>query len=171
MSPRNAGLVLLTQPVVMALVSPLAGRLSDKVSPRFLASIGMSLTTLGLLMLTIIHEDTGLLLILPTLVVLGLGFAFFSSPNSNAVMSSVERRQYGVASGALGTMRTTGQMLSMGIAMLLFAVYMGQSQITPDVYPQFLLAARTGFVIFAVVCIGGVVASLARGRSGRGDRT
>ena len=72
-----------------------------------------------------------------SLILLGFGFAIFSSPNTNAVMSSVEKRFYGVASGALGTMRVTGQMLSMGMTMLIFAIYIGRVQITPEYYSLF----------------------------------
>ncbi len=55
----------------------------------------------------------------------------FSSPNSNAVMGSVERKVYGVAAGALATMRMTGQTFSIGIAMMIFAIVIGPVQCTP----------------------------------------
>ena len=80
-------------------------------------------------------------------------------------MSAVQKRFYGVASGVLSTMRATGQMLSMGIALLLFAVYMGHTQITPQNFPQFLQSARTAFIIFSLLCLGGTFASLVRGSS------
>jgi hypothetical protein len=93
---------------------------------------------------------------------MGIGFGLFSSPNSNAIMSSVEKKHLGVASGVVGTMRMVGQMLSMGIAMMILSVYIGQKQITPDVYPGFVAGMRTGFVIFSILCIIGIFASLAR---------
>lgn len=164
-SPQNAGLVLIIQPVIMALLSPVAGRLSDRIEPRVLASAGMAITTAGLVLLVFLDQETGLAFIMTDLALLGLGFALFSSPNSNAVMSSVERRFYGVASGTLGTMRLIGQMFSLGIAMLLFALYMGQVRITPERYPLFLTSIRTGFIIFAALCLAGAFASLARGRT------
>jgi EmrB/QacA subfamily drug resistance transporter len=162
--PEHAGLILVSQPVVMAVLSPLAGRLSDRVEPRLLASIGMALTTLGLVLLAFLNQDTGFGFILTSLIILGSGFGLFSSPNTNAVMSSVEKKFYGVASGTLGTMRLIGQMLSLGIAMLLFALYLGQVQITPEYYPLFVKSIRTAFIIFAVLCFGGIFASLARGK-------
>jgi hypothetical protein len=97
-------------------------------------------------------------------MVLGMGFGLFSSPNTNAVMSSVERRFYGVAAGTLGTMRMTGMMLSMGIATLIFSLIMGRVQITPEYHPVFLESVRIAFGIFAGLCFGGVFASLARGK-------
>ena len=162
--PQNAGLILVSQPVIMAIFSPLAGRLSDKIEPRIVASAGMTLTVIGLLLFTLLSENTGLTFIVLCLILLGFGFALFSSPNTNAVMSSVEKRYYGVASATLGTMRLTGQMFSMGIVMLVFALYLGRAQIKPENYPAFLTSAKTAFIIFAVLCFGGIFASLARGK-------
>ena len=165
LSPSDAGLVLVVQPVIMAILAPVAGRLSDRIDPRTLASIGMGITTAGLVLLIFVNQATNLWYIMVILFILGVGFGLFSSPNSNAVMSSVERKTYGVASGTLGTMRVIGQMLSLGIATLLFALYMGQVQITPEYYTSFLHATRTGFIVFSILCIGGIFASLARGKT------
>ena len=113
--PKLAGLVLVCQPVVMVIGSPFAGRLSDKIEPRIVASSGMAVTAIGLYLLASVHRDTSLEIIMADLVLLGLGFALFSSPNTNAVMSSVDKRFYGVASGTFGTMRLTGQMFSIWV--------------------------------------------------------
>jgi EmrB/QacA subfamily drug resistance transporter len=166
-SPEHAGLILIAQPVIMVICSPIAGSLSDRIEPRLVASIGMALTTAGLVMLTFLGSDTGLQYILISLVILGLGFGFFSSPNTNAVMSSVERKFYGVASGTLGTMRLTGQAFSMGMALLLFALYIGRVQITPEYYPLFLKSMKLAFSISAALCFAGIFASIARGRTHR----
>jgi len=164
-TPERAGLILIAQPVMMAIFSPVAGSLSDRIEPRIIASIGMALTTAGLVMLVFVSGDISLSYILASLVVLGLGFGFFSSPNTNAVMGSVDRKSYGVASGMLGTMRLTGQTLSMGIALLLFALYMGRVQISPEYYPLFLKSMRTAFIISGALCFGGIFASIARGKT------
>jgi hypothetical protein len=79
-------------------------------------------------------------------------------------MSSVEKKFYGIASGILATMRLTGQMLSLGIVMLIFGVYIGKVQIMPEYYPLFLKSVKAAFAIFAVLCFGGIFASLARGK-------
>lgn len=164
MGPESAGMILVSQPAVMALFSPLAGSLSDRIEPRVVASIGMALTTLGLSSFIFLDTGTPLGLIVACLIVLGFGFALFSSPNTNAVMSSVESRHCGVASGTLGTMRLTGQMFSMGIAMLIFAVVMGRVPITPEYYGQFLVSTRIAFAVFTALCFAGIFMSLARGR-------
>jgi EmrB/QacA subfamily drug resistance transporter len=164
LSPQNAGLILISQPVVMAILSPLAGRLSDRIEPRVVASTGMALTAVGLGLFIFLSPETTLTFIMAGLIILGFGFALFSSPNTNAVMSSVEKKFYGVASATLGTMRLTGQMLGMGIAILTFALYIGRVQITPAYYPLFLRSAQAAFSISAVLCFAGIFASLARGK-------
>ncbi len=164
LSPRSAGLVMLSQPVIMAVFSPLAGRLSGRIEPGVLASAGMSMSAIGLLLTAFLGSQAPLAYIVGILMLCGLGFALFSSPNMSAIMGSVERRQYGVASATTGVMRLVGQMLSMGVAALVISMYVGEVQITPDRYPAFLQAFRTGFVVFALLCAGGIVASLARGR-------
>ena len=165
LSPGNAGVVLVAMPVVQAVFSPLTGRLSDRIEPRLLASSGMALTTVGLLLLVFIGADTALWYIIGCLVLLGAGFALFSSPNINAVMSSVDRKSLGVASATLATMRLTGQMFSLGIAMLLISLFMGRVQVTPEVYPQYIRSLQTALAIFTALCIGGIFASMARGKT------
>jgi len=163
-TPQHAGMILISQPVVMAIFSPFAGRLSDKIEPRVVASFGMGLTAAGLILFTSLGRDTHVGFIITGLVLLGFGFALFSSPNTNAVMSSIDKRFYGVGSATLGTMRLTGQMLSMGIAMIVFALHIGSVRITPEYYPLFLTSMKTAFIIFAALCFGGIFASLARGK-------
>jgi len=164
LSPQSAGVILVSAPVVQAIFSPLAGRLSDKIEPRIVASTGMGLTVVGLVFFTFLSEETSLGFIVAGLVILGFGFALFSSPNTNAVMSSVGKRVYGVASATLATMRQVGMMFSMGIAMLLFAIDIGRVQIIPEYYPLFLKSVNSAFIIFVVLCFGGIFASLARGK-------
>lgn len=164
LSPREAGTLLVAQPIMMALLSPLAGRLSDRLEPRLLASIGMALTALVLLALYALDAATPLWELVAILVVLGTSFAMFSSPNTNAVMSSVEKKFYGVASGTLGTMRMTGQMLSMAIATLVLAVTLGDVALGPENSRGILSCVNTTFLICGVLCVFGVLASMARGR-------
>lgn len=163
-TPEHAGFILVTMPVIMVICSPIAGILSDKVEPRIISSIGMAFTTVGQIMLTFLGSNTSLILVIASLIIFGIGFGFFVSPNSNAIMSSVERKYYGVASGILGTMRLTGQAFSLGLILLLFALFMGQIHITPEYYPLFLKTMKVTFSIFAVLCFGAIFASIARGK-------
>jgi EmrB/QacA subfamily drug resistance transporter len=163
-SPQTAGLILMAQPVVMTIGSPIAGRLSDRIEPGIIASTGMAVMTIGIFFLIFVAEHTPLRFIVADLIFLGMGYALFSSPNTNAVMSSVERKFYGVASGTLGTMRSVGMMFSMGIVMLIFSIYMGRVQITPEYYPVFLKGIKVAFIIFASLCFVSIFASMVRGK-------
>jgi MFS family permease len=160
---RIAGLVMVAQAVPMTLLSPAAGALSDRFEPRVVASAGMALTAVGLAGLAaalgVPHVGPVVLL----LVVTGLGFALFSSPNTNAVMSSVDRRDYGMAASSLSTMRLTGQALSMAVVGLLLSVYVGNAKVDTVDPARLIAAGQVAFVVFGVMCGSGVVASLARG--------
>jgi len=161
---RTAGLIMISQPIAMTLLSPLAGRLSDKRNPGVIASIGMGMTATGLILLCFVTMTTPNYLILLLLMMMGVGFGLFSSPNSNAIMSSVEKRHLGVASGVVGTMRMIGQMMSMGIAMMLLSLYIGKQTINPSTYPGLISAMKTGFIIFSGLSVFGIFASLARNK-------
>ncbi|MEW6671302.1 MAG: MFS transporter [Thermodesulfobacteriota bacterium] len=160
---QTAGLILMAQPVMMALFSPLAGKISDRFEPRFISSTGMALTSCGLMLLTRLQANTPLSHIIATLFLLGFGFAVFSSPNMNAIMSSVERRFLGVASGLAGTMRVLGQLFSMGVATLVLAVVMGRVSINTAVYPQLISSIKIALTIFFGFTFAGIFISLVRG--------
>ncbi|MEN6390111.1 MAG: MFS transporter [Syntrophomonas sp.] len=159
----QAGLILLVQPVIMAVFSPLSGSLSDRIEPRLVASLGMGLSTLGLFGLAFVSANTHIGLIMALQVLSGLGFALFSSPNTNAVMSSVQPRFYGIASSTLGTMRLVGQASSMAIVTMVIAIYIGHASFDASNAPAVLSSMHTSFRVFTVLCILGVFASLARG--------
>jgi MFS family permease len=160
-TPDHAGLILITASVLMAVVTPISGRVSDKIEPRLVASVGMSLNCVALFLLIFVNAVTPVWYIVMALAVNGLGIGIFASPNTNAIMGSVSRKSLGVAAGILGTMRNTGMMISMGIIMILFSLYIGNAEIVPEYYPQFLSSVRTGFIILTVFSVFGLLAQLA----------
>jgi len=164
MSPPNAGTVLMAQPVMMALISPLAGRLADRIEPRYIATAGMSITVAGVLVFSFLRPDTPTPVIVANLIFLGTGFALFSSPNMSAIMGAVEKRYYGIASGTVATMRLLGQMLSMAIATVVLSLLVGHKAIAPENYDQFLHSIHIVFHISATLCAVGVFFSWFRGR-------
>lgn len=168
--PQTAGLILVAQPIVQAVFSPLAGRLSDRMEPRIVATSGMGLCVVGLAAFSFLTPETSLGLILASLMLLGLGFALFSSPNTNAIMSAVEPCYYGLASGMVSTMRLIGQMMSLGIAMLTFSVIMGHVEIAPAQLGELMTSIKVAFGIFAGLCLMGMLFSLARGNMKRAGR-
>lgn len=164
LSPRDAGLILIVQSVIQAVASLKSGSLSDKMSATFLATLGMGIIAVGLVGLCFITETTNLYYLGGILILLGLGFGIFSSPNTNIIMSSVEKKHYGLASATMGTMRLTGQAFSMGIAIMAISIMIGNVKMSPALSSQFIGSMRITFVICLVLCLFGVYASSARDR-------
>lgn len=155
---HQAGMLLLVQPLLMMLISPYAGSLSDKYSPARLCAWGMGLIALGVGALAFFLSWRSAWLVLPNIALIGVGFALFSAPNNNAIMSSVERRQYSMAASMLGSVRMMGQNISMSIAALLLA--MTWPGLTKS--EQLLHNMEIAFVVFAIACAVGVYTSLQR---------
>ncbi|MFA6850807.1 MAG: MFS transporter [Selenomonadaceae bacterium] len=160
----TAGMLLLLQPCMMALFSPKAGALSDRLQPRLLSSLGMAMTALGLFAFSFLTAETSMVLIGADLLFIGVGFAFFSSPNSNAVMGAVEPRYYGVASSILAVMRLSGQAISMAVVTVLLTVYTIPTVSSAEHLPSLMRGIKVIFLVLSVTCCFGVAASLARGK-------
>ena len=162
LSPQQAGLTLVWQPVFMVLLSPWAGRLSDRFDPGIISSAGMAITCLGVLFFAGINETTSFGVIIAGLSVLGAGLALFSSPNTNAVMGSVERKFYSVAAATLATMRLAGQTFSMALVMLLFSVFIGREKLGPENHAQLIKCFNLAVYAFAAMAFAGIFTSLKR---------
>lgn len=167
MPAHMAGTILVAQPLVMAIFSPLAGRLSEKIQPRYLASSGMALCATGLIAFSSLSNNTPLWFIVAILIWMGLGFALFSSPNMNTIMSSVDRNSYAQASGTAGTMRVVGQIVSMTIATFFFALFMGKIPIEEASEGVFIMIINKAFLVFGLVALLGIYFSYSRGRLDR----
>ena len=159
LSPKDAGMILIAQPVLMAVTAIFSGRLSDKISPRLLASSGMAICVVGMALLTFIEADTSYIYLIAALGILGFGFGLFSSPNTNMVMSSVTRNYYGIASATLSTMRATGMMFSMAIASLSIHLFVGNQKINDLNVGSFIHSSKIVFIIFTILCVAGIFLS------------
>lgn len=159
-SALMTGLILVTQPALQAILSPAAGWLSDRHHPRIVASAGMLVTAMALALMQFLSNSSELPAIILPLSALGIGFALFSSPNTNAVMSSVTPRVYGVASGILGSMRLLGQIFSMALASFIMSVFIGNQPISTESLPGLISSIRLTFLIMAFLCFIGVFASM-----------
>jgi MFS family permease len=170
LSPGTAGLVLAAGSFVQAVFSPLAGRLADRFPARYVASAGMGLTVLGLIALIFLGPATPYWYIIFFLCILQLGFAFFSTPITYSIMGSVDKSRVGIASATISAVRQAGMNLSLGLATMLIALYVGSLKIQPENYPQLraplLTTIRLSFVIFTVLCVLGIAASLVGPRRG-----
>jgi len=162
-TPQQSGIILVVQPLMMTILSPFAGKLSDKIEPRKLATAGMLISAIGLFMLAFIGQQTPVYMIVAVLILMGTGFGIFSSPNMNTIMSSVEKKQLGIASGTSSTMRVVGQMVSMMIATLIFSLYFSETHIAEVDNTLFNSSIRLSFTVSGLICFAGLYFSNSRG--------
>ena len=155
-SPQSAGFLLVSQPFFQAVLSPIAGKLVDRVKPQYLALIGMSLSMSGLFLFVFISAHTHILVILSGLFLIGSGLAFFISTNMNDAIGSVDRRYYGTASGMIVTIRQIGMMFSVALTMFTFSIFLGRAQITPEYYGLFLKSVKMAFILLTFLCLVGL---------------
>ncbi|MDR3203149.1 MAG: MFS transporter [Deltaproteobacteria bacterium] len=165
LSPSKAGMFLISQPVIQALLTPLSGRLSDRYDAGKLASAGMGIILLAIVIFAFtLSINTSNVLLVLTMGLTGAGFAFFSAPNTNAILSAAPQNRLGQASGVITVTRLCGQISSIALTTLIFDLVIGPGAITEEKYPAFIRAAKICFVIFAPLCLTGIAASLARGK-------
>ena len=160
LSPTMAGVVLLIQPAIMALLAPVSGWLSDKIRPEKLTTLGMLCGLTGLIIATTIDQTSSFVTIYSLLSFFGLGFALFSSSNANQIMSSITSKYYGVAASTIGTMRTLGILSSISITSAMFFVNIGDNKFTTELSLKFLQGIHTSFNIFIVISIIGIILTL-----------
>ena len=170
LDPQTAGLILLAQPAIQAFFSPFVGKLSDKIDSRYLSTLGMILLACGLICLSTLRADTPIINLIVFEVLIGIGFALFSSPNTSAVMNSVSKKDFSSAGSTISVMRQSGMVLSMAIAMCSISVFLGSTEmLNPSTVPLFLDALKITFYIGTGCCLIGAVLSYLRGPTNRGE--
>ena len=165
-SPETTGLILIVTPLIMAIGAPIAGRLSDKINPQILAAIGMIIVSIALVILCFLDETTPLYMIFISMILQGVGFSLFSTPNNNVILGSVDKKDIATASASLSTVRTIGQSFSLGLLTLVFAYIMGNVPIIPQHYPQLILSSQVTMILSTILCIIAILLSLMGIKSG-----
>ncbi|MDD1743626.1 MAG: MFS transporter [Methanomassiliicoccales archaeon] len=172
LSVLSAGLILLIMPVVMAILSPFSGLLSDRIGSRILSSAGMVIVGAGLLWMSALTVSSDTAFVSIGLFIIGLGMGIFATPNTSAVMGSVGRSQLGVASGTLATMRFVGQASSLAIMGAIVSTVAGTGVIsslfvglepTSIVSEEFVTGMSFAFIVSALIAFIGAGTSLMRG--------
>jgi len=157
LSPFITGIILAIQPIVVVIASPFAGRLSDRINGGPLTLLGIILSTTGLFMSLFIGSETAIAMIIILTIVLGLGNALFSSPNTNIFISSVDKKFYGSASAVFATVIFTGQLLSMGIILLVFSDSPGALGGMASQFKYFINSLHLTFTIYLILSILGSI--------------
>ena len=161
LDPQTTGFILIVTPALMAIVAPFSGKLSDKFEPQKLSALGMAFVAIALFMLIFLNEGTPLYIIIISMVLQGIGYGIFSSPNTNSIMGSVPRKFSPLASATVSTVRVIGQTMSLGMLTVIFAVMIGSVQIIPKYYPLLIQSSQIAFIISTILCVIAILASLA----------
>ena len=157
LSPSQAGLILTIQPIIMALVAPIAGAISDRIGTRLPSVFGLTILSLGLLLLARLGPLSSLLEIVLALTAVGVGTGTFISPNNSAIMGSAPLKRQGIAAGILATARSTGMVLGVGLAGAIFTTILASGQADDSLY----IAIRVSFLVAGgLAAIGAIIAGI-----------
>ncbi|MFD2230225.1 MFS transporter [Alkalimarinus sediminis] len=159
LSAQQAGQLLVIGPILMAISAPLFGRLADRITPTKITLAGISSTTISLIMATQVDANTSLIYICVTIILQGLGFAMFSSPNMTLIMSSVTAEHYSMASALASKTRYLGMVISMIIITLLMSTLIGEGTIRGSL-EGYLAVMQFSFITFSALLLVGVILML-----------
>ena len=162
---QMSGMILIITPIIMAVMAPNSGKLSDRIHPQKLAALGIGIAAVALAILTFLTGDTPLYIVVIAMILQGIGMGLFSSPNMNAIMSSVPPKDAPTASASQATMRTIGQTMSLGLSTLVFAWIMGTLPLATQYAGMIVSASQIICGICTAACILAVFASLVGVRS------
>ncbi len=147
LSPSEAGSIILIQTMIMMVLSPISGRLSDSYGARIITTLGSAIFAMGFLILVWVDMDTSLAFIIFGLILLGVGFGLFSSPNNSSALGSVTKNKLSIASSIMNLSRTMGNMFSTAFVIMLTSIILGDATIQPENYPALLLVVQISFCI------------------------
>lgn len=159
MTPAQAGLVLSIQPLVMAVLAPISGALSDRIGTRLPAAAGMLFLSVGLYLLSRLDGASTTSQVTLALAVVGLGIGIFVSPNNSALMGAAPRSRQGISAGIMATARSVGMVLGLGLAGAIFTTVLDGGE--PTSGPLLFAAVRAGFLgALAAALVGTLVTVL-----------
>jgi EmrB/QacA subfamily drug resistance transporter len=160
-NPAEAGLILTAQPIIMAIVAPISGTLSDRIGARLPVALGMGIIVAGLAMMSRLTATSPIIYIVSALMVTGLGIGIFISPNNSALMGSAPSNRQGIAAGLLATSRNVGMVLGIGLAGAVFTTALSNS--TAVAGAGLFSAVQASFSVMIAVALVGFIVSALRG--------
>ena len=178
LSPWNASLLLIPGYLMGALVSPFAGRLSDRLGARVVASGGLMLQVVGLLVYSTLLINSPFYFVIIGSVVNGAASNLFFPANNSAVMANAPKRAYGMASGLLRTFSNIGMVSSFAVALLVaslsiprqmaFAIFLGVGQIAGNLSLAFIDGMHSALLASISLLFVAIILSILRGKETRG---
>jgi EmrB/QacA subfamily drug resistance transporter len=167
-SPEQAGLMMMIFPLVLAVLAPVSGHVSDKIGSELLTFIGLLLISLGLFLMSTLTEQSTLTTMVIFIVVLSVGMGLFQSPNNSLIMSTVKRDQLGIAGSINALVRNMGMVTGIALATTLLYGSMSAElgyRVTDYVAGQngaFINGMSNVYITAAVICLFGAVLTFLR---------
>ena len=163
LSPTEAGQIIILQAMMMAVLAPISGRLSDLIEPRIITTTGCLIMAMAFALLQQIDSGTSLFIFSACLITLGTGLGLFSTPNNNAALSSVGKDRLSIASALLNLSRSLGNMFGSALMLLFVALIIGDAQIEPEQYPALLTVIHWSLGLSCLYSLFGAYFSYTRG--------
>ncbi|WP_405304750.1 MFS transporter [Methanobrevibacter sp.] len=159
-NPELTGFILIVSPIVMSITAPYAGKLSDKMHPQKIATVGMVITTFSMIILSFLDKNTPLYIIILAMALQAFGTGLFSSPNLNAVMSSVDEKDAAYASAGQLATRAIGQSMSLGLLTLVFSWIMGNLELSSIYSNMIVQSSQIIFAVCSIACVFAIITSI-----------
>lgn len=167
-SPEQAGLMMMIFPLVLAVLAPVSGHVSDKIGSELLTFIGLLLISLGLFLMSTLTEQSTLTTMVIFIVILSVGMGLFQSPNNSLIMSTVKRDQLGIAGSINALVRNMGMVTGIALATTLLYGSMSAElgyRVTDYVAGQngaFINGMSSVYITAAIICLFGAVLTFLR---------
>jgi EmrB/QacA subfamily drug resistance transporter len=150
-SPTKAGAIFLPMTLLIIVVAPVAGRLSDRVGSRWLMGAGMTLVGISLLLYQRVGLHTGFFGLLPQMLLGGIGMAMTMSPMTSAAMGAVPVDKAGVGSGVLNSFRQVGGSLGIALMGAILLAYQHPTRSRPEAAQQFVNGLHAALLVSAAI--------------------
>jgi EmrB/QacA subfamily drug resistance transporter len=160
LNTSHTGLILTAMPIVMAIVAPISGTLSDRFGTRFPAMLGMFILALGLLLLSWLGKESPNISVVFSLSIAGLGIGVFISPNNSALMGAAPRYRQGIAAGIMATARNVGMVLGVGLSGAIFTTLLSHPAESQSA--ALFDATHASFMAAAIIAALGMLVSAIR---------
>jgi EmrB/QacA subfamily drug resistance transporter len=167
-TPQRTGLILMIYPLILTVVAPLSGTLSDKIGSEILTFIGLSLVSVGLLLMSTLNEHSSIINLVIFTAIMSIGMGLFQSPNNSLIMSTVEKNKLGIAGSINALIRNLGMVCGIALATTLLYSRMSDKigyRVTDYVVGRndaFVYGMQTVYITAAVLCAVGTILTLIR---------
>lgn len=167
-SPQKAGLIMMAYPLILMVVAPVSGHLSDKIGSEILTFIGLVFTSVGLFSMSFLNENSAVITMVSLIGIMSVGMGLFQSPNNSLIMSTVSRDKLGVAGSINALVRNVGMVCGIALATTLLYGMMSSrlgyrvTDYIPGRNDAFLYGMNIVYITASAICMLGAVLTFFR---------